>query len=70
MRYCEIVGRKCYDHLGGKLGNTLLEFLVQQQWIELKSGASTTYTLTQKGYENFLMLGLDLPQRITPKGDM
>ncbi|MCH1952303.1 hypothetical protein MCJ35_24130 [Enterocloster sp. OA13] len=70
MRYCEIVGRKCYDHLGGKLGNTLLEFLVQQQWIELKSGTSTTYALTQKGYENFLKLGLDLPQRITPKGDM
>ncbi len=64
MRYYEFTGRKCYDHLGGKLGAALFEFLVMQKWIELKDGTSTTYIITEAGYENFTKLGLELPKTI------
>ena len=64
MRCYEFTGKKCYDHLGGKLGIALLDFLISQKWIELKKGTSTTYVITETGYENFAKIGLDLPKTI------
>lgn len=61
MRCYEFTGKRCYDHLGGKLGAALLEFLVSQKWIERRAGASTTYAVTKAGYEEFAKLGLKLP---------
>ena len=62
MKTNEFTGKKCYDHLGGKLGTALFEFLVQQGWICLKEGTSTAYIVTEKGYDNFLKMGLELPR--------
>lgn len=56
----ETAGRKCYDHLGGKLGATLLEFYLQNEWIQLKEGRTTVYQITPKGYEEFTKMGLNL----------
>lgn len=64
MRSYELTGRKCYDHLGGKLGAALFDFLILQKWIELKEGTSTTYVVTDAGYENFVKIGLMLPKTI------
>lgn len=64
MRCYEFTGKKCYDHLGGKLGVALFDFLVSQKWIELKEGTSTTYIITKAGYEKFAELGLELPKTI------
>lgn len=62
MKTNEFTGKKCYDHLGGKLGAALFEFLVQQEWIRLKQGTPTAYIVTEKGYDNFLKMGLELPR--------
>lgn len=64
MRCYEFTGKKCYDHLGGKLGAALFDFLVLQKWIELKEGTSTSYILTEIGLENFGKIGLELPKTI------
>jgi predicted transcriptional regulator len=55
-----ITGRKCYDHLGGKLGAALLEFYLSQGWIELDEEKSTVYAITEKGYEEFEKIGLHI----------
>lgn len=65
MRSYELTGKKCYDHLGGKLGAALFDFLVLQKWIELKDGTTATYVVTEAGYENFTKIGLTLPKTIT-----
>jgi len=51
-------GRKCYDHLGGRLGSELLKFYLSQEWIELDEGKTTVYAITEKGYKEFEKMGL------------
>lgn len=53
-------GRKCYDHLGGKLGTRILERLIELDWIKLEEGKSTVYEITEKGYEELAKLGVNL----------
>lgn len=65
MRSYELTGKRCYDHLGGKLGAVLFDFLVLQKWIELKEGTTETYVVTEAGYEKFAQIGLALPKTIT-----
>ncbi len=65
MRSYELTGKKCYGHLGGKLGATLFDFLISQKWIALKEETSTTYVVTEDGYKNFAKMGLALPKTIT-----
>ncbi len=65
MQSYELTGKRCYDHLGGKLGATLFDFLILQKWIELKEGTSATYVVTKAGYENFAKIGLALPKAIS-----
>ena len=55
-----IKGRKCYDHLGGKLGERLLNRLLELEWLKLEEGKSTVYEVTEKGYEELTKLGIDL----------
>lgn len=55
-----MTGRKCYDHLGGKLGAELLGFYLSQGWIELDEGKSTVYVITEKGYDGFKKIGLKI----------
>lgn len=53
-------GRKCYDHLGGKLGAALFQFLLENGWICLEEGKSTVYVMTERGEKGFAKLGLKL----------
>lgn len=53
-------GRRCYGHLGGKLGELLLIRFVELGWLELEEGKSTVYAITDKGYEEFGKLGMKL----------
>jgi predicted transcriptional regulator len=55
-----ITGRKCYDHLGGKLGAALFQFLLEHEWIRLEEGKTTVYAVTEKGEKGFEALGLKL----------
>lgn len=56
----KIKGRKCYDHLGGKLGNIIFERLIALEWIRLEEGKSTVYEITEKGYEGLTKFGINL----------
>ena len=57
----EIKGRKCYDHLGGKLGALLFERYITLGWIELEEDKATVYRVTDEGRAQFARLGL-LPE--------
>jgi predicted transcriptional regulator len=56
----EIKGRKCYDHLGGKLGTVLLENLLENNWIKLEENKTTVYIVTEKGKKEFKKMGIEL----------
>lgn len=58
MKITPATGRRCYDHLGGRLGALLLDLYVREGWIELKEGKSTTYRVTEKGRAQFEAMGL------------
>jgi predicted transcriptional regulator len=55
-----VTGRKCYGHLGGRLGAELFQFLVENEWIRLEEGKATVYAVTEKGKKGFEALGLKL----------
>ena len=57
-------GRKCYDHLGGRLGTELLNFFLSQEWIELDEGKTTVYAVTEKGYKEFEKMGMFIERDI------
>ena len=63
MKDTSLVGKKCYNHLGGKLGAALFEFLVQEGWIIAKAETPTIYEVTEKGHAGFEQMGLELPER-------
>ncbi len=69
MHSYELTGKKCYDHLGGKLGAALFDFLILHEWIELKEGTSTTYVITENGYKNFAKIGLPLTKTTFKQGE-
>lgn len=56
----ELKGRKCYGHLGGKLGERLFARLIEMEWLKLEEGKSTVYEITEKGYKEFEKLGVKL----------
>ncbi len=56
----QLTGRKCYDHLGGKLESMLFELYIKNGWIALLEGKSTVYAITPKGEEAFRQMGLFL----------
>jgi predicted transcriptional regulator len=56
----KITGRRCYDHLGGKLGKNVFDFLVENEYIDLSDGKVTVYEVTKKGEEFFKKIGMDM----------
>jgi hypothetical protein len=54
-----IVVKTCYNHIGGKLGNLLLEQFVEKGWIKKEPSAKHFY-LTQTGKTEFEKLGIGL----------
>jgi predicted transcriptional regulator len=55
-----LTGRKCYDHLGGKLGAMLFEFLIANEWVCLDEGKSSVYVLTAKGENELRAMGFEI----------
>jgi predicted transcriptional regulator len=49
----------CYDHLGGRLGKALFQFLVEQEWIK-KSSEGRNYDITEKGWKELKTFGIDI----------
>ena len=64
MKTTEMLGKKCYNHLGGKLGAALFDFLAREGWIVPKAGIPNAYEVTDKGREGFRKMGLDLPDEL------
>jgi len=50
----------CYEHIGGKLGQLLLEQFVDKGWIAKDSPADRNYYITEQGQIEFTKLGLNL----------
>lgn len=64
MTMNKLTGRKpakaCYEHIGGKLGQLLLEQFIEKGWIARDHPADRHYYITDKGTEELTKLGLDL----------
>lgn len=54
--------KACYNHIGGKLGELLLEMFVDQGWVQKNNPADKYYFITEKGEAEFSKIGLDLSQ--------
>jgi hypothetical protein len=52
--------KKCYEHLGGKLGELLLENFADKKWIAKKSPSDKHFHITELGEKEFTKLGIDL----------
>lgn len=52
--------KKCYEHIGGKLGELLLENFAEKKWIAKKEPSGTHFYITELGEKEFSKLGLDL----------
>lgn len=51
----------CYEHIGGKLGELLLQSFIARGWLVREPGKKEYY-LTKTGAEGFTHLGIDLSQ--------
>lgn len=49
--------RTCYDHCAGEVAVRLHDVLLQAEWIEVQG---SNYTLTEKGVERLVKLGVDV----------
>ena len=56
----QIPAKMCFSHLGGKLGNLLLELFIEKHWISPAKGDSKHFVITEKGKKEFKKMGLDL----------
>ncbi len=50
----------CYEHIGGKLGNLLLEQFVTKGWLAKTEVTDKNFYITEKGAQEFAKLGVDL----------
>jgi hypothetical protein len=57
-----IPAKTCYSHLGGKLGNLLLENFIEKGWLYKENAGSKHFIVTKKGLAGFKKLGIDLSQ--------
>ncbi len=54
--------KTCYTHLGGKLGQLLLEQFIHKGWIAKQKLSDKHFHITAKGEKEFAKLGVDLEQ--------
>lgn len=52
----------CYEHIGGKLGNLLLEQFIIKGWLAKESPSDKNFYITERGEVEFAKLGIDLNQ--------
>lgn len=55
-----IPAKPCYEHLGGKLGDLLMQRFIELGWMERNGPAERHYHLTPEGENGFGKLGVDL----------
>ena len=54
--------KRCYEHIGGKLGELLMEQFIVKGWISKDGSADKHFYITEKGEREFSILGIDLSQ--------
>lgn len=52
--------KKCYSHIGGKLGELLLETFAEKKWIAKNEASDKHFYITELGEKEFAKLGIDL----------
>jgi hypothetical protein len=50
----------CYEHIGGKLGQLLLENFADKEWIAKKTPTDKHFYITELGQKEFTKLGIDI----------
>lgn len=50
----------CYEHIGGKLGNLLLEQFIIKGWLAKENPSDKYFYITERGEVEFSKLGIDL----------
>lgn len=50
----------CYEHIGGKQGNLLLEQFVDKGWLAKEHLTDKNFYITEKGIKEFTKLRIDL----------
>lgn len=54
--------KTCYSHIGGKLGELLLDMFMEKEWIAKKHQKDKHFYITPKGKKAFEKLGVDVSQ--------
>jgi hypothetical protein len=57
-----IPAKKCYSHIGGKLGMLLMESFIDKGWLSKTNPDDDHFHITNKGKKEFTKLGIDLSQ--------
>lgn len=52
----------CFEHIGGKLGELLMNAFVEKKWIAKNKPADKHFYITATGQEEFEKMGVDLSQ--------
>lgn len=52
----------CYEHIGGELGNLLLEQFIIKGWLAKENPSDKHFYITERGAVEFTKLGIDLSQ--------
>ncbi|UQA74255.1 hypothetical protein K2F45_20950 [Sphingobacterium siyangense] len=52
----------CYEHIGGKLGQLLLEALIAKGWLAKKDPSDKDLYITELGESQLTAFGVDLSQ--------
>lgn len=62
LKSCPLPAKTCYSHLGGKLGQLLMENFIEKGWIGKENTTDKHFFITEKGEKEFTKLGIDLSQ--------
>lgn len=54
--------KMCYKHIGGKLGQLLVENFAEKGWIAKNKATDKNYYITDLGQKEFEKLGIDISQ--------
>ena len=54
--------KMCYEHIGGKLGQLLVENFAEKGWIAKNKATDKNYYITDLGQEQFEKLGINISQ--------
>lgn len=52
--------KMCYEHIGGKLGQLLVENFAEKGWITKNNPTDKNYYITDLGQKEFEKLGIDI----------